>query len=89
MNRRQLIGGSDCLCLCVCVEIVTTRPPDFVFIIFFISGSRSVEASVICEKDVDHDYIDVPPTSIFNNRLDMLMKDSSFKYRVRTGPHGQ
>ncbi len=46
-------------------------------------------ASVICEKDVDHDYIDVPPTSIFNNRLDMLMKDSSFKYRVRKGPHGQ
>lgn len=44
---------------------------------------------MICEKYVDHDYIDVPPTSIFNNRLDMLIKDSSFKYRVRTGPHGQ
>ncbi len=90
MNRRQLIGGSDCLCLCVCVlRFLTTRPPDFIFIIVFISGNRSVDASVICEKDVDHDYIDVPPTSIFNNRLDMLMKDSSFKYRVRKGPHGQ
>lgn len=64
MNRRQLIGGSDCLCVCVCVESMTTHPPDLVFIIFFISGNRSVEASAIREEEVDHDYIDVPPTSI-------------------------
>lgn len=32
--------------------------------------------------------MDVPPTSIFNNRPDMLMKDWRFKYRVGTGPHG-
>lgn len=66
---------------------MTTRPPDLV--ILFVSGSRSVEVNAIHEEEVNRDYIDVPQTSIFNNRHDMLMKDLSFKYRVGTGPHSQ
>lgn len=61
------------MCVCVCVQLMTTRPLDYV--ILFVSGSWSLEVSAIHKEEVDRDYIDVPRTSIFNNRHDMLMKD--------------